>query len=555
MRTMRKQFRKDVLTGRRSFLKAGLAGGIFAVGFPGRNPLTLPEDSVMTGSEGSSFDLEEVSIVQLAEGMKSGEYTSRSIVENYLQRIGEIDRNGPTLRSVIEINPDALTIADQLDGERKQKGTRGVLHGIPVLIKDNIDTFDKMSTTAGSLALVGSRPPDDAFLVRQLRRAGMVILGKTNLSEWANIRSNHSTSGWSGRGGLTRNPYAMDRNTSGSSSGSGVAVSANLCPVAVGTETDGSIVSPSSINGIVGIKPTVGLVSRTGVIPISHTQDTPGPMARTVADATLLLEALAGMDNEDEATRSSPGRGSLDYSSALDRASLKGSRIGIVRKYFGFLPSVDAVMDEALALLKHEGATVIDPADIPTIGKFEDAEFTVLLYELKADMNAYLSRLGSSTSIRSLKDIIEFNGRNSAKEMPFFGQETFLKAQDKGPLSSKEYVDALAKCRRLSRREGIDAVMNTFKLDALVAPTEGPAWLTDLILGDHFIGGSSTAAAVAGYPSITVPAGFVSGLPVGISFFGKAWSERKLIGIAHAYEQASRWRKPPRFLSTVDLSR
>jgi amidase len=538
--------------GRRNFLKTGLAGGVLAAGFPSWTMSQQAGSPRPAGNE-PSFELEEISIGELAEGMKTGKYTARSIAEKYLARIEAIDRNGHMLCSVIELNPDALAIADALDAERKEKGSRGPLHGIPVLIKDNIDTADRMSTTAGSLALVGSKPPADAFLVQQLRRAGAVILGKTNLSEWANIRSNHSTSGWSGRGGLTKNPYALDRNTSGSSSGSGVAVSANLCATAVGTETDGSIVSPSSANGIVGIKPTVGLVSRTGVVPISHTQDTPGPMARTVRDAAILLGALTGVDDSDQATRSSRGKGSADYALDLDRTRLKGARIGVVRKYFGFLPSVDAVMEEALQVLAHEGAILIDPAEIPTLGKFDDAEFNVLLFELKADMSAYLARLGPSAPIRSLKDIIDFNERNAAKEMPFFGQETFLKAEAKGALTSKEYVEALAKCRRLSRREGIDAVMDKHNLDALVAPTEGPAWLTDLLLGDHFIGGSSTAAAVAGYPSITVPAGFVSGMPVGISFFGRAWSEQTLIGIAYGFEQSSRRRQPPHFLPTVSM--
>jgi amidase len=487
--------------------------------------------------------------------MVSGKYTARSITEQYLARIEAIDRNGPALRSVIEVNPDALAIAGELDRERTQKGSRGPLHGIPVLIKDNIDTADRMATTAGSLALVGSKPSADAFLVQQLRAAGAVILGKTNLSEWANIRSSRSTSGWSGRGGLTRNPYALDRNTSGSSSGSAVAVAANLCAVAVGTETDGSIVSPASINGIVGIKPTVGLVSRSGVIPISHTQDTAGPMARTVRDAATLLGRLAGIDGEDGATKAGKGRILADYTSALVPGGLKGARIGVVRKYFGFHPGVDDVMKGVLDALRQEGVVLVDPADIPTLGKFESDEFTVLLYELKADMKAYLDRVGASAQVHSLKDIIAFNEQHKETEMPYFGQEVFLKAEAKGGLASKEYRKALNNCRELSRTKGIDAVMDKHKLDALLAPTESPAWVTDLVLSDHYIGGSSTAAAVAGYPSITVPAGFVFGLPVGVSFFGRAWSEATLIRLAYGFEQATKVRKPPRFLPTAEFNR
>jgi amidase len=400
---------------------------------------------------------------------------------------------------------------------------------------------------------VGAKPPIDSFLVQQLRIAGAVILGKTNLSEWANIRSNRSTSGWSGRGGLTKNPYALDRNTSGSSSGSGVAVSANLCAAAVGTETDGSIVSPSSINGIVGIKPTVGLISRTGVIPISHTQDTPGPMARTVHDAAILLGTLAGIDAEDIATSDSRGKFSTDYTQYLNANGLNGARIGVVRKYFGFHPGVDIIINDALKVLKQHGAVLVDPADIPTIGKFDEAEMTVLMYELKADLNAYFARHVAAAHIHSLKDLIEYNEKNAKSEMPYFGQELFLKAEAKGPLTSKEYLDALKLCRRMSRKEGIDATMKKFKLDALVAPTDSPAWLTDLIDSDHFLGGSSTIAAVAGYPSITVPAGFVFGLPVGISFFGRAWSEPTLLRFAYAFEQATHLRKPPKFLATAEL--
>lgn len=536
---------------RRTFLKSSIAMGAAALypALKGQEAQSLHPPSSVT----LPFELEEITLAELQEAMHSGRQTARSIAHTYLDRIEAIDKNGPALRSVIEINPDALAIADSLDRERREKGIRGPLHGIPVLLKDNIETADRMSTTAGSLALLGSTPLYDAFLVQKLRRAGVVILGKTNLSEWANIRSNRSTSGWSGRGGLTRNPYALDRNTSGSSSGSAVAVAANLCAAAVGTETDGSIVSPSSINGIVGIKPTVGLVSRTGIVPISHTQDTAGPMARTVADAALLLEGLVGVDDEDASTKPGKGRFPNDYTRSCVLGGLKGKRIGVVRKYFGFHPGVDSIMEGVLELLKKEGAVLVDPADVPTIGKFDGDESTVLHYELKADIQAYLDRRGPDVQVHSLRDIIEFNERNREKEMPFFGQETFLKAEATDGLKSKKYRDALARCRRLSRNEGIDAIMDKFRLDALVAPTDSPAWVTDLVLSDHFIGGSSTLAAVAGYPSITVPAGFVFGLPVGVSFFGRAWSESKLISIAYGFEQATKVRKPPRFLSTVDL--
>jgi amidase len=538
---------------RRGFVKSGLFGGLAAAALP---VLTLKEKAGTSPEphvNGVPFDLEETTISNLADSMASGKYSARSIAEKYLARIEAIDRHGPTLRSVIELNPDALSIADALDTERKEKGARGLLHGIPILIKDNIDTADRMATTAGSLALVGAKQPKDSFLVQRLRSAGAVILGKTNLSEWANIRSTRSTSGWSGRGGLTKNPYALDRNTSGSSSGSGAAVSANLCTAAIGTETDGSIVSPSSINGIVGIKPTVGLVSRTGVIPISHTQDTPGPMTRTVRDAAIVLGALTGIDAEDKATGSSRGKYSDDYTQYLNPKGLEGARIGVVRKYFGFHPGVDAVINEALKVLKQQGATLVDPADIPTIGKFDEAELNVLLFELKADLNAYFARRGTDAPVRSLKELIEYNERNAKSEMPYFGQELFLKAEAKGPLTSKEYLDALRICRRMSRNDGIDAAMKKYKLDALVAPTDSPAWLTDLIDSDHFLGGSSTLAAVAGYPSITVPAGFVFGLPIGISFFGRAWSEPTLLKFAYAFEQATHFRKPPMFLTTAEV--
>lgn len=538
---------------RRHFLKAGVVGGLGAAAIPSipgaeaTSPSTVPSPGV------PSFELDEATIDALQKGMTAGQFTARSIAEKYLGRIAALDKDGPALNAVIELNPDALEIADALDAERRAKGPRGPLHGIPVLIKDNIDTSDKMATTAGSLALVGSKPSADAFLVRRLRAAGAVILGKTNLSEWANARANRSTSGWSGRGGLTRNPYALDRNTSGSSSGSAAATAANLCTVAVGTETDGSIVSPSSINGLVGIKPTVGLLSRTGVIPISTNQDTPGPMARTVRDAAILLGALAALDPEDPATSAAKEKRFEDYTRFLTPIGLQGARIGIVRRYFGIHPAVDALMNDALDVLKRGGAILVDPADADALGRLGEAEGSVLQYDLKADLNAYLSRLGPGAPVHSLKEIIEFNERNREREMPYFGQDFFIEAEARGPRTEKKYLKARDGNLRLSRAEGIDRIMDKSRLDALVAPTDGPSWMTDLVAGDHFLGGSSTAAAVAGYPSITVPAGLVFGLPVGISFFGRAWSEPVLLRLAYSFEQATLLRKPPRFLPTADL--
>jgi amidase len=495
-----------------------------------------------------------MTVAQLQEAMAAGRYTSRRLVELYTERINAIDRNGPTLRSIIELNPDALSIADTLDAERKSGRVRGPLHGIPVLIKDNIDTRDRMMTTAGSLALAGPPAPRDAFIVTKLRAGGAVILGKTNLSEWANFRSTKSTSGWSGRGGQVNNPYALDRNPCGSSSGTGAAVAANLSAIGVGTETDGSIVCPSGANALVGIKPTIGLVSRTGIIPISHTQDTAGPMTRTVADAAVLLGALTGADPADAATVVSTGKRESDYTRALKLDGLKGARIGVARKrYFGYSPMTDKVIDRAIADMKAQGATIIDPADIPTAARLDDCEFEVLLYEFKADLNKYLASRGPSVPVHSLEDLIAFNQREREREMPYFEQEILVNAEKKGALTAPAYKKALTTCRARSRTLGIDAVMTKFRLDAIVAPTGSPAWPTDLVNGDHFLGASSTPAAVAGYPSITVPAGFVHGLPVAVSFIGRAWSEAKLISLAYAYEQATNHRKPPTFAETVKL--
>jgi len=496
------------------------------------------------------FEFEEATISGLQLKMRTGEISAQSLTQAYLARIEQLDKVAPNLNSVIEVNPDAVRIAESLDRERKARGPRGPMHGIPVLIKDNIDTADRLQTTAGSLALLGSKPSQDATVAQRLREAGAVILGKTNLSEWANIRSSHSTSGWSGRGGLTKNPYALDRNACGSSSGSGAAVSANLCAVAVGTETDGSIVCPSSANGIVGIKPTLGLIGRSGIIPIAHSQDTAGPMARTVREAASLLSVLAGTDPRDPTTRDADAKKSADYTQFLDPNGLRGARIGVARKYFGFNDAVDQLMNDLLTAMKSAGAVIIDPADLESPGKFDDTELLVLLYELKSDLNRYLAdRPGGQ--VKSLADVIAYNEKNREKEMPYFGQDLFLKAQEKGPLTDKEYVAALAANHSLSREHGIDGVMAKFKLDALIAPTGGPAWLTDLANGDHAVGGSSSAAAVAGYPNINVPAGFVFGLPVGISFFGRAWSEPTLLKIAYGFEQLLKARKPPQFRPTV----
>jgi amidase len=539
---------------RRFFLQTSLTTAAAATLYPAlsKGREIFPSPTPQRG-EVQPFELDEITIPELQDGMKSGKFTARSLVEKYRERIDEIDKRGPAINALIELNPDALSIADALDQERRAKGPRGPLHGIPVLIKDNIDTADQMMTTAGSLALVGSKPTKDSFVAQKLRAAGAVILGKTNLSEWANIRSSHSVSGWSGRGGLTKNPYALDRNPCGSSSGTGAGISANLAAVGIGTETDGSIVCPSSANGLAGIKPTVGLVSRGGIIPISHSQDGAGPMCRTVRDAAILLGALTGVDPDDAATAASAGKSQSNYAQYCDLNGLKGARIGVARKYFGFNDAVDALMEQALNTMKAQGATLVDPADITTLGKFDESELLIFFYELKADLNAYLARLGPGVPVRTLQDIIDFNDRNRQKEMPYFGQDLFLKAQAKGPLTDKEYLDAVAKNHQLARTEGIDALMDQYKLNAIVAPTGGPAWLTDLINGDHSAGGSSNAAAVAGYPNINVTAGFIFSLPVGISFFGRAWSEPILIKLAYSFEQATKARQAPRFLSTIGL--
>jgi amidase len=506
--------------------------------------------------------IREASIDDLQRLMERGELTSRELTRLYLDRIEAMNTAGPSLRAVLESNPDAIEIAIALDAERRSRGPRGPLHGIPILLKDNIDTGDRMQSTAGSLALLGTRPTRDAFVAERLRAAGAVLLGKTNLSEWANIRSSRSVSGWSARGGQCRNPYILTRNPCGSSSGSAVAVSSDLCVVALATETDGSIVCPAHTNGIVGVKPTVGLTSRTGVVPISHTQDTIGPHARSVRDAAILLEAITGVDPRDTATAAGAGRKQKDYTSFLDPLGLRGARIGVPRKsFFGYSPPADQVIEGALEVLRRAGAVLVDPADIPTIDEINASpdEMTVLLYELKADLAAYCAERVPDPArrdipvVRTLADVIAFNEAHRKEEMAFFGQETFLQAQEKGPLNDPIYLDAVAAGRRRGGTEGIDAVLDRFQLDALVAPTGGPAWPTDPLNGDHFLGASSSPAAIAGYPLVTVPAGFCLGLPVGITFMGRAWSEPVLLRLAYAYEQASRERRAPRFLASMPM--
>jgi len=542
---------------RREFLRSSAVGSALAVAGPiacRPAPARKPAAPVAVVDE---FALEETTIAGLQERMTTGDWTARSVTEAYLARIELLNLRGPALRAVLETNPDALNIADKLDRERRAQGPRGPLHGVPILLKDNIDTADRMTTTAGSLALSGWVPPEDSAVAARLRAAGAVLVGKANLSEWANFRSTRSSSGWSGRGGQCRNPYVLDRNPCGSSSGSGVGVSANLVAVAIGTETDGSIVCPSSANAIVGIKPTVGLISRAGVIPISHTQDTAGPMARTVRDAAIVLGVIAGVDPRDPATAATETRGLVDYTPFLEADGLRGMRIGVARRFLGFHAAVDQVVETAIEAMRAAGAIVVDPVDLRPGGRqaarasMSAAETQVLLYEFKAGLNAYLANRGPDAEVRSLADLIAFNEHHAEDEMPYFGQERLLAAEQKGPLSDPAYLAALAAARRLSSAEGIDRTIDQRQLDAIIAPTGGPAWVTDLVNGDHFGGSSAGHAAVAGYPNITVPAGAVHGLPIGLSFFGRAWSEPTLIQIAYGFEQTTRARRIPRFLPTL----
>lgn len=499
--------------------------------------------------------MRESTIMNLQRRMRRGETDARTVAAQYLRRIEAIDISGPKLNALIEINPEALSIAELMDDERQSGQVRGPLHGIPIVLKDNIDTADQMTTTAGSLALAGEKAAKDAFLVEKLRQAGVVVLGKANLSEWANFRSTHSVSGWSSRGGQTLNPYALDRNPCGSSSGSAVAVAANLCMAAVGTETDGSIICPSQTNGIVGLKPTLGLVSRSGIVPIAHSQDTAGPMGRCVEDVALLLGAMTGVDPLDPATTESVGKSYQDYRRYLHKDGLKGARLGVARNFFGFNPRVDQLMEGCLQVLKACGAELVDPANLENADSTDPTEMEVLLYEFKADLNAYLSNLGQTARVHSLSEVIAFNEDHKDQVMPFFGQERMRLAEEKGPLSDQSYLDALTANHKLSRAEGIDATLKKYNLDAIVAPSGGPAWLTDYANGDSHSGGCTSPAAVAGYPHITVPAGFIYGLPVGISFFASAYSEPVLLRIAYAFEQATHYRRPPKFVRTAHFDK
>ncbi len=532
---------------RRFIVSTVLGSAAIAAGCGTEEPET---DGSQNAVAVSPFQLDEFTVSGLGEQLASGQMTSVSITELYLNRIAELDTSGPELRSMIETNPEALVIADALDQERGTTGPRGPLHGIPIVLKDNIDTADQMTTAAGSLALEGSTPLRDSFLAQQLRAAGAVILGKANLSEWANFRSRDSSSGWSGRGGQCRNPYVLDHNPCGSSSGSAVAVSANLAPLAIGTETNGSIVCPASRNGIVGIKPTVGLVSRSGIIPISATQDTAGPMTRTVTDAALVLGALTGVDPRDPATNSSDGPSETDYAQFLDPGSLGGARIGVARN-FDFDEAVMEVFESQIQVIRDAGAQIVDPADIPNLDRYADTRFEVMLYEFKDGLSSYLDSLGPDAPVGSLAEIIEFNSANASREMPYFGQDILIEAEAKGPLTEQAYIDALRNNLRFSQSEGIDQVMDENTLDAIIAPTGGPAWVTDHVSGDSGTGSSSTPAAVAGYPSVTVPMGFLGELPVNISFIGRAWTEPLLLGLAFAYEQATGHRRAPRFLTSL----
>ncbi|MCY4628674.1 MAG: amidase [Acidobacteria bacterium] len=538
---------------RRAFLRTTAAGGAgLTANLACAPPAAEPPPGAGAQGEIPPFELDEITADDLQGMMESGEHTARSITEAYLGRIEAMDRQGPELRSMIEINPDALEIADELDAERQANGPRGPLHGIPVALKDNLDTHDRMTTTAGSLALEGSIPERDSFVAERLRAAGAIILGKLNMSEWAYFRGERATSGWSARGGQCKNPYALDRNPCGSSSGSGTAASANLCALTVGTETGGSIMCPSSSNGIVGIKPTVGLWSRSGIIPISHSQDTAGPMTRTVRDAAILLGGAVGVDPRDEATSRSEGNFHTDYAQFCDPAGLQGARIGVARSFTGFDPRVTALFENAIQAMGDAGAVIVDPANLPEAAWNDELPLLLLEYEFKTDLNAYLATLGPDVRVKTLADIIEFNEQNAELEMPHFGQQRMIASEARGPLTDEAYRNAKRTIQRANREDGIDALMDEHQLDAIVAPTRDLPWVTDHIKGDRLDGGSSAGpAAIAGYPDISVPMGFVSGLPAGVSFFGRAWSEPVLIRIAYAYEQATQERRAPTFQKTL----
>lgn len=533
---------------RRNFFKNTVFAGLSLSFFSLENCVQKsPEQSQATKTD-ADFELEEISIDELQKRMASGQYTARSITQAYLDRIAKLDKNGPKINAIIELNPDARSIADTLDGERKAGKLRGPLHGIPVLIKDNIDTADKMQTTAGALALEGHIATKDAFIAAKLRAAGAIILGKTNLSEWANFRSTRSSSGWSSRGGQTKNPYILDRSPCGSSSGSGVAVSANLCAVAVGTETDGSIACPASVNGVVGIKPTVGLLSRAGIIPISKTQDTAGPFGRNVRDAALLLTVLAGADPNDEACKNADIK--PDYTAFLDAKALNGKRIGVEKAFLKHHEGIDSLLAKALDQMRSAGATIVEVEFMAENQKIGDDEFKVLCYEFKDGLNRYLATAG--TPVKSLQDVIDFNLKNAARAMPFFKQEILEKCQALGDLTEPAYLESLKKSHS-AMQETLNKLLKSNSLDALCGPATGASWCTDLVNGDFWPGyGAYGPAAVAGFPSVTVPMGLVNGLPVGLSFLGKAWNEGVLIGIAYAYEQVSRNRVAPGFLKTLE---
>ena len=537
---------------RRGFVKAaGLASvGAAVVSTTGCAAGDPAPASIDTPSSAPAFAFDEATVAGLQEQMASGALTSRALTQAYLNRIASIDAAGPTLRAVLEVNPEALTIADACDAERKAGKVRGPLHGIPVLVKDNLDTADQMQTTAGSLALVGKPALQDAQVVAKLREAGAVLLGKTNLSEWANFRSTRSSSGWSGRGGQTKHPFVLDRNPCGSSSGTGTAIAANLAVVGIGTETDGSIICPSSICGLVGLKPTVGLVSRSGIIPISATQDTAGPMTRTVRDAAMVLQVIAGADTRDSATAGAPAT-LPNYVDGLRADALKGARIGVARNLAGFHPAVDTAFNEALAALKAAGAVLVDPCDVPNVSAYGEAENIVLQYEFKAGLEAYLASRGASVPYKTLKELIEYNRSHAKEEMPFFAQEIFEQSEARGALTDAKYQEALATCRTMSRTKGLDALFAEHMLDALVAPSNGPSWITDHVNADRYTGGNSSVAAVAGYPSLTVPMAFTSELPLGLSFIGLAWTEAKLLGYGFAFEQATHVRRAPTFIPTL----